>query len=109
MKTEILDEYNRAEFIRSEVEGVFKKYIDNKITDEQFVNKLNSFDNRLKRLFGTKGQKSIWFRLFKGDTLATTIRNIETDLINKHHGNYKCFMESVAIGVNEIGMEVYFS
>ena len=105
----VLDGNNKVNFIREEVELVFKNLLQEKITQEQFLKKLHSFDNRLKRLFGTKGNKSIWFRLFNGDTLATTIRSIENEFENPYSNNYKHFFESVEIGVNETGMEVYFS
>lgn len=105
----VLDKNNKVEFIRPEVEMVFKKFLIGTITKEQLLKRLNAIDNRLKRLLGTKGNKSIWFRLFKGNPLATTIYNIQSYLDSPYHSNYYHFMECVEMGVIDVGMEVYFS
>ena len=87
----------------------FKKLLNKEIQMEVLITKLNTIDNRLKKMFGGK-DKSIWFRTFKGDTLATTIRNVEGYLSGlQGQANLKTFMEGIEIGVNELGMEVYYS
>ncbi len=105
----VLDKNNKVEFIRPELETVFRKFIEGKITKEQLLKKLNAFDNRMKRMFGTKGNRSIWFRLFKGNTGADDARTVESYLSNPNNNNHKYFFECVELGVNELGMEVYFS
>ena len=108
----VLDEHNRCEFIRPEVEAVVKKFLKKEITQEQFIKKLYTFDKVLKRLFGTKGNKQIWFRTFKGNTGAMWISEIERDLNtlpNCYQRNCEFLLSSLELGVNELGMEVYFS
>lgn len=105
-----IDENDKVEFIRPDVESAFKDFIEGRITPEKLIAKLKTFDNKLKKLFGRKGNKSIWFRTFKGDTLATSIYNVERYFdLPQSHQNYKHFIECVTLGVNELGMEVYFS
>ena len=106
----VLDENKKTEFIRPEVEEIIAKFLNKEITKEQLVKKLRGFDNYLKKLFGKKGSQSIWFRTFKGDTMVTTVNDIESTLnLPENHGNYKCLIESLQIGVNETGMVVYYS
>lgn len=104
-----LNQYNEAEFLRTDVEAVFKRFIDGSLTGEQLLRKLRGFDAQLKKLFGTKGNKAIWFRTFRGDTMATDIQDIQRYLDQPNSSNTKHFIESVTLGVNEIGMAVYFS
>lgn len=105
----VLSEDNEVEFIRPEVEAIFKKFYDGKATKEQLIKKLHGFDGRLKRQFSSKNNQAIWFRLFKGDTGATTIESLES-LLNSKQGeaNRKYTMECIECGL-ELGMVVYYS
>lgn len=104
----VLDENNKVDFVKEEVQEVFKKFMNKKIELPQLLSKLKAIDNRLKKQFAGK-DKSIWFRLFKGDTGATTIRDIEATL-KRERGFANCgyMLDSMEIGLN-IGMEVYYS
>lgn len=50
--------------------------------------------------------EGIWFRFFEGDTLATTIRNIEASLENQNR-NYMLTMFEFAY--RDASLQVYFS
>jgi hypothetical protein len=106
----VLDEHNKVVFMEDEVKETFAKFLSGKLNKEQLIKKLNGYDGRLKRLFGSAKQKSIWFRTFKGSTGAETIRELESELnLPPSHGNYKYLMECLELGVNELGVGVYFS
>lgn len=106
----VLNEYNEVVFMEDEVKETFAKFLLDKTTKEQLIQKLNGFDGRLKRLFGSKNKQSIWFRIFKGDTLAYGIHQLEIELnLPQSNSNYKCLLEGLEIGVNEVGVGVYYS
>jgi hypothetical protein len=108
----VLGEYNKVEFVKEEVEDLFKKLLSGKIKKEQLIGKLNAIENRLKRLFGSPRNQSFWFRLFKGDTMAWDVHKLSIYLELPHyHNNFKHTMECIelAVGSEGIGMECYYS
>lgn len=106
----VLNEHNEVPFMEDEVKETFAKFLSGKITQQQLIGRLKGYNGRLKRLFGSAKGKSIWFRTFKGNTGAETIQEIENDLnLPPSHGNRKYLLECLEIGVNELGIGVYFS
>jgi hypothetical protein len=106
----VLDEHNKVVFMEDEVKETFAKFLSGKLNKEQLLKKLNGYNGRVKRLFGSANQKSIWFRTFKGHTGAYGIQTIENELnLHPSHNNHKYFMECLELGVNELGVGVYFS
>lgn len=106
----VLNEYNEVPFMEDEVKETFEKFLSAKINQQQLIKKLNGFNGRLKRLFGAAGKKSIWFRTFKGNTGAESIRGIDNDLsLPPSHGNREYMLECLELGVKELGIGVYYS
>jgi len=106
----VLGEHNKVEMVKDEVEAAFKKYLSGKIKKEQLIGKLNAIDNRLKRLFGSPNKQAFWFRLFKGDTLAYNAYKLDGYLsLHESENNFKHTIECMKSGVEELGVECYFS
>lgn len=102
----VLTGQNQVPGLDKEVQEIFKKFMFKEYELHYLIKKLTALDNKLKKQFGGK-DKSIWFRLFKGDTAATTIRNLEIDL-QRGNRNYGYTLDSIEIGINN-EMEVYYS
>ncbi len=100
----VLGENNKVDFIKDEVEALFKKFLSGKIKNEQLIDKLNAIDNRLKRLLGSPKKQSFWFRLFKGESMAHDAQK----LANYLESGDKYVIESMELGVN-LGIECYYS
>ena len=52
----------------------------------------------------------VWFRMFKGDTGATTVRNIIEDIVNQpsSHNNHKYMVECLEMAIeNPSELEIY--
>jgi hypothetical protein len=68
---------------------------------------------RVEQLAKNEGTVSgdLWFKFSFDDTLATTIRDIETDLsLPASHGNHKFLIERIKEAVDLNGtLEVYYS
>lgn len=75
--------------------------------EETLLSDLCSIECHYKTWHGIqKTNKCIWFRMFKGDTEASTINDIMNDL---HSPNRKYRMESMQICYDTAEIEVYFS
>lgn len=99
---------NQVPALEQEVQELFRKFMYKKIDLNTLLSKLKALDNKLHKQFGGK-DKSIWFRLFKGDTGATTIGDIEATLNRKRgFGNEGHMLDAIEIGINH-EMGVYYS
>lgn len=99
----VLGEHNEVEIVNDEVKELFSKFLSGKINKDKLISKLNAIDNRLKRLFGSPKKQSFWFRLFKGESIAHDAYKLNNSLSD----NYT--IESMKLGVEELGIECYYS
>ncbi len=87
--------------------GIFSDFHNKKIDNWQLIKRLRAVENKTR-----SGQKSIWFRFFKDDTLATTVNNIERDLNtlpNCYQKNRDHMLENIQIAVEENSLQINFS
>lgn len=99
------------------VREAFAKFLQsNGDTDDQIIliKVLKKIENEFKKFGGIKQtkDKSLWLRYFKGDTLATTIRDIEMNInpLTSSHGNHIYALECIELAIApDSGMELHFS
>ena len=90
---------------RSVTIDLFKLFLAEKLDKEGLIKGLQAIESIIKQ--GKISNKSIWFRFFKGDCLATTISNIHFDL-ERSNDNY--IKECMQIAVNNPkGLQIHFS
>lgn len=53
--------------------------------------------------------KVLWFRFFEGDPLQTTISDIEKDLSDPAHPNYRILLQGIALGLEAEELEVHYA
>ncbi|WP_276499405.1 hypothetical protein [Pontibacter litorisediminis] len=63
----------------------------------------------LRQLEAETADGELWIRFFDGDTGATTIRDLERHLAAPSHPNYTSVLESIAIALEQDGLQLYFS
>jgi len=91
----------------TKLRDIFSDFHHKKITDEQLIKRLRAVENETR-----SGNQTIWFRFFKNDTAATTVRDIERDLNtlpNCYQNNRKYVHENIEIAVNENSLQINFS
>lgn len=87
---------------------LFQSYLNDKSFD--LVGQLKKLERKVKRELGSKGKKTLWFRLFEGDTSATDLYNIEKYVTgNDSASNIQFFLECVEIGLNNNTLSTKFS
>lgn len=90
------------------VKQAFSDYLDQKLDAVDLILKLQKLEKKIKRETKLKGE--FWLRFFKGDTLATDIRNIERDLENPYSNSFKYMTECMEIAIQpETEIEIYIS
>ena len=91
---------------RSTVIDLFQSFLAGKIGKKEMIYSL--YDIEVELINGRRTLKSVWFRFFKGDTTATTIRDLENDFINYANDNYvkECMQLSID---NPKELKIYFS
>lgn len=103
---------NRIEYVYSCTNAMFRFLHDNDL--DVLLEDLKRIEAHAVDKYGNDEGESMWFRFFKGDTLATDIRNIENDLsLPEGHSNYKLLVERFDMVTKDINPEnelrVYFS
>lgn len=87
---------------------LFKCYLNDKSFD--LVGQLKKLERKIKRELGSKGKKTLWFKLCHDDTLATDINNIQDYVTgNDSKGNIELFLECVKIGLDNNTLSTKFS
>ncbi|MBB6610080.1 hypothetical protein H7F15_03435 [Pontibacter sp. Tf4] len=97
------------------VKQTFNAYLDGIISGEELLIKLREIEMQLmsdndtddEELDFTSG-KGLWIRFFEGDADGLTLPEIEKDLRNPDHPNYKILRHGIAIGLANDELEVYF-
>ncbi len=95
---------------------VFDHYLDNKIDLDALIEKLREIELQLMADEDEEGDgeevetdKRLWFRFFAGDTLSTTIAEIERDLGDPSHPNARILLQGIAFGLETDELEVHYS
>lgn len=87
---------------------LFQSYLNDKSFD--LVGQLKKLERTIKRELGSKGKKTLWFRFFDGDTLATDLYDIERYVTGRDSSaNIQLFLECVEIGLNNNTLSTKFS
>lgn len=87
------------------------EFINNHINLDTLLSKLKEVEDYHREEIGDHdSDKHIWFRFFKGDTMVTTLKNLENDL-SSHLSikNHQFMMELMKDAVNDASLEVYYS
>jgi hypothetical protein len=87
---------------------LFQEFLNNEIDSQCFILKLYSFEMKIRRTNNLNSKSDLWFRFFKGDTSANTIKNIEFDLKGSTN-NYNNLLEKLKLGIELNELEIYFS
>lgn len=92
------------------VEVLFSSYLNGKINTSQLIHSLKKLESNEREAGNYKEDEGMWFRLFKNDTGATTINDLERLLRNTTHPNYEFTRDCMEIGTS-LGskVEIYFS
>ena len=98
------------------VKQTFSAYLDGIITSEELIIKLREVEMQLMSDNDTDDEeevfetgKGLWIRFFEGDTEGLTIQEIEKDLGNPEHPNYKILRHGIAIGLAADELEVHYN
>ena len=98
----------------STVKQTFSAYLDGIITSEELIIKLREIEMQLMSDNDTDEEdnfeagKGLWIRFFEGDTEGLTIQEIEKDLSNTEHPNYKILRHGITLGLAADELQVHF-
>lgn len=87
--------------------SIIYNYLENKDINK-LVSQLNTVENSISKEHNGK-DKTLWFKFFKGDTLATDISDISNGLTNGSQQTQLFFKEAFEIAVDNNSLEVYYS
>lgn len=87
----------------------FNDYLDNKIDLKILIERLRYIELQIMSDDEDEIGKGIWFRFFKGDTLKTTISDIEKDLRDPAHPNSRILKQGIAMGLQTDELEVHYT
>jgi hypothetical protein len=96
---------------------VFAQFLDGQMDLETLIGKLQEMELQLLADEFDEVEddelevapKTMWFRFFEGDTLRTTIRDMEKDLQNPLHPNADILKRGIAFGLETDELEVHYS
>ncbi|RDV13657.1 hypothetical protein DXT99_17945 [Pontibacter diazotrophicus] len=91
---------------RLQIMELFYNYLYEGADAETLVSELKKIEALAQQRAGGFIGKGIWFRFFKGDTLAT-IGDIEKDLANPFHPRYAQLQEGMKRAVLKDELQVY--
>lgn len=91
---------------RSTVIDLFSSFLAGKIEKRELIFNLSEIDRELKK--NPKTLKGLWFRFFKGDTMATTIQGLKNSIGSYTNDNYIKECMQIAID-NPKGLQIYYS
>jgi hypothetical protein len=99
----------KQKYALSESYKIFSDFINEKINTETMILKLKDIELEVKAEYKYSTlYKNIWFRFYKGDTAATTIRDIQLQLQSTMR-NQEHMIDKIEIAVNEKSLRVFFS
>lgn len=91
----------------AKIRQVFSDFHNKKTTEETFIKELHAIENKTR-----SGQKSVWYRFFRNDTLVATADRIEICLNtrpNCYQNNRQHTLEEIEIAVTENSLQINFS
>jgi len=91
---------------RPRVVEVFNSFLKGETKEADLITTLSAIELNLKQ--GVRTEKQLWFKFFKGDTGATTVREIHSDLHSSVNCNYIKERMQLAIE-NSKGLQIYYS
>lgn len=94
-----------------EVNILFREYMRGNLLPSTFITNLKALEQTQRVKGKHKDNEDMWFRLYRGDTMVTTIRELETDLnLPSSHPNNQYITSCIEIGTS-LGnkVEVFFS
>jgi hypothetical protein len=95
------------EALKPKILELFKNFLSDKITKRELITELYKIEIELSDYEPTA--KDLWFRFFRGDTLATTISDISATLMqNKRNIDFTKEQMQIAIE-NPNEFQIYFS
>ncbi|MFD2245119.1 hypothetical protein [Pontibacter ruber] len=86
----------------------FSNYLDNKIDLDTLIERLRYMELQALSEEEETG-KEVWLRFFEGDSLQTTISEIEKDLSDPTHPGYRILIQGIAFGLQSGELEVHCS
>lgn len=99
----------KHKFAISESYKIFSDFINEKIDTDTMLYKLKNLELQIKAEYKYSTlYKNIWFKFYKHDTAATTIRDIQLDL-QSTMCNQEHMIDKISISVNEKSLRVFFS
>lgn len=86
----------------------FTDFLENRIDSETLLDRLRYIEMQIISDDEDEVGKGIWFRFFEGDTLKTTISDIEKDLRAPGHPNYNILKKGIAFGIQSDELELHY-
>lgn len=87
----------------------FGNFLDNKIDLDTLIERLRDIELQIISEEEEETDKGLWFRFFEGDTLQTSITEIENDLSDPSHPNSQILLRGIAYGLEAKELEVHLS
>ncbi|WP_439882316.1 hypothetical protein ACSX1A_03945 [Pontibacter sp. MBLB2868] len=91
------------------VREAFNLYLDNKIDLDELIERLRYVELQVQSEEEEESDRKVWFRFFEGDTLKTTIDEIEKDLRDPAHPGGVILKRGIAYGLDANELEVHYS
>jgi hypothetical protein len=91
------------------VRETFSRFLDNELDLETLIERLREIELQVMSEEEEETGSQVWFRFFEGDTLKTTISDIEKDLSDTSHPNCRILMQGIAYGLKSNELEVHYS
>lgn len=91
---------------RSTVVDLFESFLAEKIDKRELIFALTEIDKKIRK--NPKTLKGLWFKFFKGDTMATTIQGLKNSIGSYTNDNY--IKECMQIATENLkGLQIYYS
>lgn len=90
----------------------FNDFLDNKTDLDELIERLRTIELQVQSDDEDEDEetgKGIWFRFFEGDNLKTTISDLEKELSDPAHPNYRILLYGIATGLEANELEVHYS
>jgi hypothetical protein len=92
--------------------AAFNAFLDNQADLDTLIERLREMELQIMADEEEEEEdsgKALWFRIFEGDPLQTTISDIEKDLADPNHPNYRILLQGIALGLEADELEVHYS
>lgn len=99
-RTNRIDKYELKAYLKDIEYQLYVRYFES-------VDQWNDSDEFIEADIENLCTKNMWFRFFKGDTLATTINDIINSLDCPTNGKY--ILRNLDSAINDNELEIYFS